>query len=574
MPIPIGGLVAELSANTASWKRDLGKAAQILNGHAAGMNRTLAGIEKSISRIGSAFGVALSGAAVLSFSKGVLDMGEQFSRMSEKTGISVEKLSEFAYGARLANVSTEDMANGLKKLAVNMADASANGGGQMAETFRALGIAVTDSNGKLRDTSTVFEELSKKFAGAEDGPNKVAIAVKLMGKSGEGLIPLLNDLSRTSEEARRLGLVMSTEAAKNAQAFNDEMSKLAAQLQYALLPAITATSKAFRYMIGSDAIDILKLNKQNLLLEFNAITEAANKGFIVNTTRLDFLKKQIEEIDAKINKAGSTDSTTKKTILPVIADTGQAASFQRLLNDLTKSAAEAHAAITLDDRQRSDERLAIAVKEFQNKADLMKLSGDDQIKFAEKLAITQKALAAKAAFDLRSPLEKLTDEWQKTTTQMQAATVNWANSSAEALTNFITTGKLDFKGLADSIIRDLVRIFVQQKIIGSFSKGAVAGTGLLGLLGFAEGGNPPIGRPSIVGENGPELIVPRTATTVIPNGGGMGVNNFYIDARNSDREGYARLEQMFRRLDGSIEHRAVSAWVKDRSRGGITSAFG
>ena len=44
------------------------------------------------------------------------------------------------------------------------------------------------------------------------------------------------------------------------------------------------------------------------------------------------------------------------------------------------------------------------------------------------------------------------------------------------------------------------------------------------LLGFAGGGEPPVGRPSIVGENGPELIVPHTASTIIPNGalGGAG----------------------------------------------------
>jgi hypothetical protein len=35
---------------------------------------------------------------------------------------------------------------------------------------------------------------------------------------------------------------------------------------------------------------------------------------------------------------------------------------------------------------------------------------------------------------------------------------------------------------------------------------------------YAEGGNPPVGVPSLVGENGPELFVPNTAGTIIPNG--------------------------------------------------------
>jgi hypothetical protein len=35
--------------------------------------------------------------------------------------------------------------------------------------------------------------------------------------------------------------------------------------------------------------------------------------------------------------------------------------------------------------------------------------------------------------------------------------------------------------------------------------------------GFAEGGRPPVGRPALVGEEGPELFIPDRAGTVIPN---------------------------------------------------------
>lgn len=37
------------------------------------------------------------------------------------------------------------------------------------------------------------------------------------------------------------------------------------------------------------------------------------------------------------------------------------------------------------------------------------------------------------------------------------------------------------------------------------------------MMGFAAGGAPPVGQPSIVGENGPEIIVPNQATTIIPH---------------------------------------------------------
>jgi hypothetical protein len=43
--------------------------------------------------------------------------------------------------------------------------------------------------------------------------------------------------------------------------------------------------------------------------------------------------------------------------------------------------------------------------------------------------------------------------------------------------------------------------------------------GFVSGLGFSSGGMPPVGMASLVGENGPELFVPHTAGTVVPNGG-------------------------------------------------------
>ena len=51
------------------------------------------------------------------------------------------------------------------------------------------------------------------------------------------------------------------------------------------------------------------------------------------------------------------------------------------------------------------------------------------------------------------------------------------------------------------------------------------GGGFMKILGFADGGRPPVGRPSVVGERGPELFVPGSSGTIIPNhalGGGGG----------------------------------------------------
>jgi hypothetical protein len=39
----------------------------------------------------------------------------------------------------------------------------------------------------------------------------------------------------------------------------------------------------------------------------------------------------------------------------------------------------------------------------------------------------------------------------------------------------------------------------------------------LSRRGFADGGEPPVGQASLVGERGAELFIPKTAGTIIPN---------------------------------------------------------
>mgnify|MGYP006276495189 CR=1 FL=1 len=121
-----------------------------------------------------------------------------------------------------------------------------------------------------------------------------------------------------------------------------------------------------------------------------------------------------------------------------------------------------------------------------------------------------------------------------------------------ALTNFVRNGKLSFKDLTRSIIQDLLLIQMRAqmsglfKMMGMFFGGNPIGasgysdmgtfTSLMAAGGLANGG--PIGANEmhLVGERGPELFVPKSAGTVIPNerlnslGGATTVNNYNIQA--------------------------------------------
>ena len=98
----------------------------------------------------------------------------------------------------------------------------------------------------------------------------------------------------------------------------------------------------------------------------------------------------------------------------------------------------------------------------------------------------------------------------------------------DAIVNFVKTGKLSFKDLANSLIADFARIQAKKLLLGLMDLGGGGGSsGILSTIfggGRANGGPVGVGGAYMVGERGPEMFVPKNAGTIIPNGA-MGSNN-------------------------------------------------
>lgn len=122
------------------------------------------------------------------------------------------------------------------------------------------------------------------------------------------------------------------------------------------------------------------------------------------------------------------------------------------------------------------------------------------------------------------------------------------DNMTNALDTFITTGKFNFKNFALTLIQDIMKIearmLMMKAITGAAGMFGGGGGGVDSITtaqwssgAFADGGNPPVGVPSLVGERGPELFIPRQSGTIIPNnqlgsalggGGGVTYNGPYI----------------------------------------------
>lgn len=161
----------------------------------------------------------------------VARVGDEFFKLSQKTGVSVEALTALDYAAKLSDVTTEGLTKALQKLSVAMFDTQVNGD-EGSAALKALGVSATDAHGQIRPTEAVLLDLAEKFATMPDGADKAALAVKLFGKEGLAIIPFLNQgregITALMEEAQRLGLVMSEDVARASEIFNDNLTRLSA----------------------------------------------------------------------------------------------------------------------------------------------------------------------------------------------------------------------------------------------------------------------------------------------------------------------------------------------------------
>lgn len=211
------------------------------------------------AKFAAAFGID----KLVEFAASSIESAASLDLLSQSAGISVEALSSLRLAAAAAGLSQDELGGSLKKLNVSISDAAGNASSKAGVAFRGLGIDVRDANGNLKDASQVLPDLANKFATMADGPNKVALAVALLGKQGQSLIPVLNQgaagLDGFKTQAEAAGIVLSIGLAAAADDFSTKAAVLKAtlvdglgiQIATQLLPVLTELMDQFKAAGGA-----------------------------------------------------------------------------------------------------------------------------------------------------------------------------------------------------------------------------------------------------------------------------------------------------------------------------------
>jgi hypothetical protein len=420
-----------------------------------------------------------------------------------------------------------------------------------------MGIQVRDAQGNLKATDALLKEVSDKFASYADGAEKSALAQELFGRSGARMISFLNSgsqgLDEMRQEAERLGVVIDGDLAKNAEIFNDNLTKMKLALNgmvttvaNSVLPVLVELTN--RINDSSNGMGALQVISQGVKIAFEAIVIlGANVAFVFQG-----IAREIAGTLAQINRLMALDFTGFSFIAEQVREDSRRAraeldAFERRVLGLSGAVAmpSGDAGVSTSPMSRAPI--------VGNQAGLEKAK-QEQIAY-DRWMEQQLNAHHNRAFEIierRLAREKMEneafDDWLadheaaqlKRALDMQDlrdARLREANEKLKryaedlgmafgnAFENAILTGKRLSDTLRD-LANDILRLVVRQTITNPMAE-AISGS-IGAFMGARANGGPVAGGGTyMVGERGPELFVPNTSGMIVPHealqGGGGGV---------------------------------------------------
>ena len=461
----------------------------------AAVSRGLSTVKNQIFSVQSAITALVAGAGIQRFAQEI----DELAKTSRRLGLTVNELQSLQFAAEQTGVSAESLRTSLDRFNRNISE-TAIGTGIAKRSFEDLGVSVKDSEGVLRNTDDILTDVADALKGVESPADRTRIAMDLFGRSGAALVNTLAEGKGGINELRR--------------EFND----LTLQLDQQTAAAVEAANDRFNRLSKSIG---------SVLVQFGAKTFEGLSKFAEMTT-IESLKAAASAFEA-IGQSGTAEK----------------------LNDLVLglqhaaiAAADAENAQTGNNDAVSDGALRINIY----RKELEKLSQAQQQQFkAVTLAKNGLVDYARAAKDVRE--------------NMRSAALDGVQRLADTLTDVAmrtVTVKDAFRSMASSVLRDLVRIGIQQQITGPLASA---------LFGGLQQSPVQATVPRIGGAG-----IPAPAGSAVPVGdvGGSGVTVVQNISLSTGVQQTVRAEVM--NMMPQIGNAAKSAVLDARRRGGNFAA--
>jgi len=549
----VGNIVVQLQANSASFNRDMAKARQQVGSTAAGINKSLAGMERgfnsvrarSQTMIKSIFSLrnvvgGLTGATGLGLMvKRSLQSADAIAKTANKIGLSTTALQQYQFAAGQSGIQTKTLNMAMQRFTRRVAEA-AQGKGELKDVLKQYGIAVKDASGRTRDINDILGDLAEVIKNTDDKSERLRITFKAFDSEGAVMVNMLSagrrGLKDYAAEATRLGIVLDEKLLQNAVKANDAIHKMGLVIGTTFTRAVANNADrlaaAVETLAGAMAMvakfaglrsifDTFQQGAQLAAAGYLDWQEFAHAGFVARQKMVDDILKKQREISGhevfRLNmstRGVPTGGAEKAEIL--------AKQYTKAFNDavMTYSGDIEYPAITaarlsgmeFEHQTNSIKTTPQVVRQVRNEAEILAKQYTEAFNDAvmtysgniESPGLTAARLS-RMEFEhqtnsIKTALDDFYTDIDAAELKTQDATAGMAesfgtlsqsidsatNTMGNAFAEFVTTGRLDFKKMAVSIIADLIRIQARAAAMQIFSTigGAVAGA-----VGGAVGGS-------------------------------------------------------------------------------------
>lgn len=342
----------------------------------------------------------------------------------------------------------------------------------------------------------------------------------------------------------------------------------------------------------------MKLAEQEIAVENQRPTNG-KADVVQRQAKIQALRNELASLNAQATQAELKSEGDRSAYLRQMND--EVAKFSRTQQsriDQIKLEAEASSMSTLEYKKHTEalriDKEAADAANGKSPEWVAAIKAEAAAKKEATKAALDKADADKRAFGTGAmdAMKDYIENVNNAATQAKTLFTNAFKGMEDALVNFVKTGKLDFKSLADSIITDLIRITIQRQILGplmgtgkdgdygimgglfssakaffSANGNVMTASGPLPLNTYANGGIATRPQLSIFGEGStPEAYVPLPDGRSIPvtmQGGGGGSSVVVNVVNNSssakataqerqDSQGNRIIEVMIEQVKASI----------------------
>jgi len=550
---------------------------------------------------------------------------DALAKTSSRIGTTTDALSKLQYAGSLAGIETNTLNMAMQRFVRRTAEA-ADGTGEAVSAFRKLRLdAEKLQQVPLDERMKLLAEAFKDLGSEEE---KLAVAFKLFDSEGTAVINMLKqtgtEMDAVFREAEQLGLVLSEDTAQGVEDANDAFTRLQGlfrgtvlQITGAVAPALESLfthlknvklealegtggvegfAKAivdkflsavrsmivgisqvhtafnnllydlnvavfdFRRIFGLDGLDESEKDLKKKIFGINQALRSIESGdgragpamSLLKRYGFDTVDEAKEELQRLIAEHQNVVATLQRPVKPNAPDYSEfLAEFDRLIAGIV---------VKTDSVKSAMEEVAVTAQKpwympFINGVKMFGNSLDELVN--EKLP------------DLKQMVDSFALQTMNNFTQAFVDGVTGAKSFGEAIKNLA-------KSIVDSLIKMLVQYYLTEPLfralsggISSFADGGSFGKGFMdNLKTRATGGPVSGGTPYLVGERGPELMVPAGNGSVVPNNalGGGGVT--VVQNINVTTGVQQTVRAEIANLLPQISNAAKSAVADARMRGG------